>query len=66
MAVSVKTVATRTSNVITLTKQNVKPKPINQKLMKFNARMSPEQVEVETELDCSVLKEQLYSAGFNL
>ena len=38
LAVSVKTVATRTSKVITWIKQNVKLKLSNQKLMKFNAR----------------------------
>ena len=38
MAVAVKRVAARTSNVITLTKLNVKLKPSDQKLMKFNAR----------------------------
>ena len=53
------TIATRTSKVITLTKQNVKLKPSKSKLMKFSARkegvLSPELVEVETELDCIAL-----------
>ena len=60
MAVSVKTVATRTLKVITLTKQNVKLKLSNQKLIKFmqgKRVLSPEQVEVEAELDRSVLEE---------
>ena len=59
VAVSVSTVATRTSKVITLTKQSVKLKPSKSKAGEIQCKergvLSPEQVEVETELDCIVL-----------
>ena len=46
-------------------KTNVKLKPSNQIQCKERGILSPEQVEVETELDCSVLKEQLYSSSLS-
>ena len=59
VAVSVSTVATRTSKVITLTKQSVKLKPSKSKADDIQCMergvLSPEQVEVETELDCIIL-----------
>ena len=60
MAVSVKTVATVHSSCKTETHAADE--------IQCNERrvLSPEQVEVETELDCSVLNEQLYSPTFNM
>ena len=65
-----KTVATRASKVITLTKQNVKLHETHQSKVdeiqcKERGLLIPEQVEVETELDCSVLEEQLYSPSLS-
>ena len=59
VAVSVSTVATRTSKVITLAKQNIKLKTSKSKADEIQCKergvLGPKQVEVETELDCIVL-----------
>ena len=65
MSVSVKTVATRTSKVITECKTETQQSKADEIQCKERGVLSPEQVQDETELDCSVLEEQLYSPSLS-